>query len=152
MTDTTPRLRSDDQLLIPRVLLRAMGALVAASFAIVVFAVVTGREPVAQNHTAPVVESRMIQINARDDGGTKVLDMDGTVLFDHPSSERGFITVVRTALEFERHTHRITGNPPVALIRFADGRIGLRDDATGWKISLIGFGQDNARHWSDLLE
>ena len=45
----------------------------------------------------------------------------------------------------------VTDNPPVHLIRFADGRVGLRDDATGWKISLVGFGQDNAAVWNALI-
>jgi len=146
------RFRSDQEELVPRALLYAVAALVSFSFLLVLFAVVTGREPVAQSHAAPEVESRMIQINARSDGGTTVLDMDGNVIFDKPSDERGFITVVRTALEFNRKNHRVSGNPPVHLIRFADGRIGLRDDASGWKINLIGFGQDNARHWQDLLD
>ncbi|MEO0387858.1 MAG: photosynthetic complex assembly protein PuhC [Pseudomonadota bacterium] len=146
------RLRSDYNQLVPRGLLYAVSGLVLCSLLIVVFAVATGREPVARPHTAAEVQSRMIEIKARPDGGTVVSAMDGTILFDRPSNDRGFITVVRNALSFERKTHGIAGNPPVYLIRFADGRIGLRDDATGWKINLIGFGQDNARHWNELLQ
>ncbi len=155
MTPHTPaeerRFVSDHDQLVPRALLVAMAGLVAFSLALVIFAVWSDRQPTAQIHTTPPVKSLVIQIKDRGDGGTIVTDMEGNILFDRSANERGFITVVRNALEFERHTHRISGNPPVHLIRFADGRIGLRDDATGWKINLIGFGQDNARHWNELL-
>ncbi len=146
------KLVSDHDQLVPRALLIGMAALVLFALSLTVFAVLSGREPSALRHAAAPVQTLMIQIKDRGDGGTIVTDMDGTVLFDHPATERGFITVVRNALDFNRKKTNITENPPIALIRFADGRIGLRDDASGWKINLVGFGQDNARHWNAVLD
>jgi putative photosynthetic complex assembly protein len=40
----------------------------------------------------------------------------------------------------------------VRLIRFEDGRIALKDDLTGWRAELIGFGADNTAAFARLLE
>ena len=143
---------SDHHELIPRALLRAMAGLVILSILMVGFAVLTDRPLSARNHTAPVVKERMILVNARPDGGTTITAMDGTVLADLPSDRGGFVSVVRSGLAFERKTFGVTDNPPVHLIRFADGRLGLRDDATGWRISLTGFGQTNLQAWADIMD
>ena len=146
------RLVSDHNQIVPKALLAGMGALVVTTLALVSLSVLAGRAPTAQVHTAVPVKSIMIELKDRGDGGTLVTDTQGRVLFDYPATERGFVSVVRNSLEFNRRKHDIAANPPVALIRFADGRIGLRDEATGWKINLIGFGQDNARHWNAVLD
>ncbi|MEM8788153.1 MAG: photosynthetic complex assembly protein PuhC [Pseudomonadota bacterium] len=148
---TRPLRVSDHRQLIPRALLRAMAALALTTTALVAYATYTDRPHEAQMHTAAVLEEGMIQIKARPDGGTSVLDMNGNVLSDTTQKARGFLGVVHNALDFERKKHGITENPPVHLIRFADGQLGLRDDATGWKINLIGFGRDNAQAWADIL-
>ncbi|MEM7614366.1 MAG: photosynthetic complex assembly protein PuhC [Pseudomonadota bacterium] len=143
---------SDSEQLIPKVLLRAMLGLVLIALALTTFAVVTDRPHEAQVHTAPVLKSMLIEIKDREDGGTQITDMNGVVLSDTTREASGFLSVVQNALKFQRKQHGVTGNPPVHLIRFADGRIGLRDDATDWKINLIGFGQDNARVWREIID
>ena len=143
---------SDSEQLIPRVLLRAMLGLVLIALALTTFAVVTDRPHEAQVHTAPGLKSMLIEIKDREDGGTQITDMNGVVLSDTTREASGFLSVVQNALKFQRKQHGVTGNPPVHLIRFADGRIGLRDDATDWKINLIGFGQDNARVWREIID
>jgi len=144
--------RSDAKQVIPKVLLRAMAGLALISLAVVSFAVLTDRPHEARIHTAAEAKSMLIQLNASPDGGTIVTDMEGNVLSRTGRGTAGFLSVVQNALIFERDRNNVTGNPPVHLIRFADGRIGLRDDASGWKINLIGFGQDNARVWREIID
>ena len=122
------------------------------ALAVVSFAVLTDRPHEARIHTAAEAKSMLIQLNASPDGGTIVTDMEGNVLSRTGRGTAGFLSVVQNALIFERDRNNVTGNPPVHLIRFADGRIGLRDDASGWKINLIGFGQDNARVWREIID
>jgi len=151
---TQPRFRleeSDHVQIIPRVLLRAMALMVLATLALVTYAVITDRPHEGQIMTAPAIAAKMIQINARPDGGTEILDLDGSVLVSTPSDKDGFVTVVRRALDFNRHRAGVDTNPPVELVRFADGRVGLRDEASGWKMNLVGFGQDNVRSWNALI-
>ena len=155
MDQTTRRAlyaRSDQNQTIPKARLKAMAGIALAALALTTFGVLTDRPHEAQIHTAPVVKQLLIEINESATGGTIITDMEGNVLADTGPSERGFYTVVRSGLEFNRRKARIEGNPPVTLLRFADGRVGLRDDATGWKISLVGFGQDNARYWYEIID
>lgn len=142
---------SDHGQMIPKALLRAMAGLVLLTLALVGFAVITDRPHEARIHTAPVVKSVLIRIKAGQGDAIIVSDMNGNVLSDSSRPRAGFISVVANALAFERNRHDVAGNPPVHLIRFADGRIGLRDDATGWKINLTGFGQDNTHAWAAVL-
>jgi len=158
MTDISPEIRrklrmkvSDHDQLIPRVLLRAMAGMVIITVAIVTYAVMTDRPLEAQAHSGEPVQSVLINIKEAGDGSIIVTDMDDTLLSSSARDKAGFIAVVQNALVFERKKHGITENPPVTLIRFANGRLGLRDDATGWKIHLTGFGQDNARAWAAVL-
>jgi putative photosynthetic complex assembly protein len=66
--------------------------------------------------------------------------------------EGGFINGVHRALERVRMQSKVAGNPPVRLVLFADGRLALRDPATGWRAELIGFGDDNRDAFLALLE
>ncbi len=143
---------SDHDQIIPRALLRAMLGLVLVVLGLVTYAVLSERQHVAQTFTAPVEESRLIRINEGAQRTATVHAMDGTLLAQSAQGASGFIAVVQNSLSFERKRHGVTGNPPVTLVRFADGRLGLRDEATGWKIHLTGFGQDNTRAWAAVLD
>jgi putative photosynthetic complex assembly protein len=66
--------------------------------------------------------------------------------------EAGFISGVHRALTRERMLAKVEGNPPVRIVRFADGRLGLRDPATGWRVELIGFGDTNREAFAALLD
>ncbi|WP_112320681.1 photosynthetic complex assembly protein PuhC [Oceanibium sediminis] len=147
-----PRIRvSDHEQMIPKILLRAMAGLVIAVTALVAFAVLSDRPHEAAVHTAPVAKTMQINIQKDGDGAILVTDMNGGLLGSSARDKAGFIAVVHSALAYERKMHGIDSEDPVTLIRFADGRIGLRDDATGWKIHLNGFGQDNTRAWTAIL-
>ena len=56
-----------------------------------------------------------------------------------------------TALARERMLAKIDGNPPVRIVQFADGRLGLRDELTGWRVELMGFGDTNRDAFLALL-
>ncbi len=86
------------------------------------------------------------------DGGATVTSEDGTVIAELGPMEAGFISGVHRALARERMLQKIDGNPPVRIVRFADGRLGLRDPATGWRVELISFGDTNREAFAALLE
>jgi putative photosynthetic complex assembly protein len=59
---------------------------------------------------------------------------------------------VHRALVRERMLAKVEGNPPVRIVRFADGRLGLRDPFTGWRVELMGFGDSNRDAFLALLD
>lgn len=138
---------------IPPILLRAILAMVLLSLLMVSYARLTGMPPAA---TPPdevgMVQERLIQIIGTVDGGATVFAEDGSVIVDLGPMEAGFISGVHRALSRERMLHKIEGNPPVRIVRFADGRLGLRDPATGWRVELISFGDTNREAFAALME
>jgi putative photosynthetic complex assembly protein len=141
----------DRRAMIP--LLRGVAALVLMSLVMVTGARILGITPAnTPDDSVPVVKERLIQIMGELDGSAKVADADGVVFLDLGPMEGGFINGVDRALERVRMQSKVVGNPPVRLVLFADGRLALRDPATGWRAELIGFGDDNRDAFLALLE
>ncbi len=138
-----------DREMIPRNLLRAMFGLAMVSLALVSFAVLTDRPTVGQPKPAEVLESLEMTLTATGGKAVLVTDSAGTEIanLDHG----GFITVVQNGLARERLKQNVTGNPPVELIRFANGRLTLLDPATNWSVELGNFGQDNKAAFERLM-
>jgi putative photosynthetic complex assembly protein len=114
----------------------------------------TGMEPAATPPDAvtPVVAERMIQIKGALDASATVWAEDGSLIATFGPMEAGFISGVHRALARERMLAKVEGNPPVRIVRYADGRLGLRDPATGWRVELIGFGDTNRDAFAALLD
>ena len=150
------RLRRRDREMVPTILVQAVGTLVVCALFIVGYARLTDRPLEAMppmEASAGVAQSRTIFIDA--DGATgaaRVLGPDGTVLADLGPEEGGFVAGVHRALLFERARQGVDAGAPVRLVRFETGALSLRDDLTGWRAELIGFGADNARTFARLLD
>lgn len=150
MTQRQPALHSQKSEMIPTALLRAMFALALASLAIATWAVLSGRPPVGQPSTSEVVASRAIILEGRDAQAVTIRNADGTLLADLPHG--GFITVIQNAMARERLTHGVQGNPPLNIVRYANGRLAAEDPATGWSAELYAFGSDNKAAFERLLD
>lgn len=150
METRQPALHSSKAEMIPTALLRAMFALAMVSLAITTAAVVTGKPTVGQPKASDVVASRSIILEGKDAQAVTVRNADGTLLADLPHG--GFITVIQNAMARERLTHRVEGNPPLNIVRYANGRLVAEDPATGWSAELYAFGGDNKAAFERLLD
>lgn len=146
------RHETQDRELVPRALLYAVGLLVLLSLLLVSYARLTDRPLEAMPAEGPVAQERVISIVSDMTGAAKVFDEQGTLIADLAPDGGGFISGVGRALERERVAENVPAGAPVRLIRYADGRLALRDEFTGWRIELMGFGRDNAAAFSRLLE
>lgn len=138
--------------MIPKALLRAMLALVLVCLAIVTWARLTDRPLAAKPADGPIAHERSIQVFADTSGAARVLDADGTLIVDLPANKGGFIAGVWRSLEFVRGKAGLDPEAPARLIQFKDGRLALKDDLSGWRVELIGFGADNAASFARLLD
>lgn len=150
MDTRQPALHNQKSEMIPTALLRGMFALAAVSLAITTAAVVTGRPAVGQPKPSDVVATRAIILEGLDAQAVTVRNPDGTLLADLPHG--GFITVIQNAMARERLTHRVQGNPPLNIVRYANGRLVAEDPATGWSAELYAFGSDNKAAFERLLD
>ena len=150
MTQRQPALHNQKAEMIPTALLRAMFALAVTTLAITTAAVVSDRPTVGQPKPSEVVESRAIILEGMDAQAVTIRNPDGTLLAELPHG--GFITVIQNAMARERLTHRIEGNPPVNIVRYANGRLVAEDPSTGWSAELYAFGSDNKAAFERLLD
>ncbi|MEM9797585.1 MAG: photosynthetic complex assembly protein PuhC [Pseudomonadota bacterium] len=149
------RLKTRDREMIPTVLLRAMGVLVVCALLITTYAVMTDRPleamPVMEGE-ARILKERAIFLDADGTtGAARVLDEYGTVIADLDPSQGGFVAGMHRVLTFERSRRDLGMETPVRLVLFEGGQLSLRDDATGWRAELIGFGAKNADTFAKLL-
>ncbi len=149
-TPRQPALRNQKAEMIPTALLRGMLALALVTLAITTVAVVTDRPTVGQPKPSEVVASRAIILEGLDAQAVTVRNADGTLLADLPHG--GFITVIQNAMARERLVHRIEGNPPLNIVRYANGRLVAEDPATGWSAELYAFGAENKAAFERLLD
>lgn len=146
----SPAFRNRDKEMVPRTLLWAMFGLAMASLAITTFAVVTGREPVAQPAQAEVIRERWIVLEGHDAQAVTVRNPDGSVLLD--LAHGGFVTVIQNGLATERRKHRLDPLSPLRIVEYANGRLAAEDPLTGWSIELYAFGADNKAAFERLLD
>lgn len=146
------RVYSEEDRMLPRVLVRGVLAMVAASMAITVYATVTDRPLVSTPPISPVkAEAALILTSDGVSGAATVSRADGSLLVELSSEEGGFIAGIERVIARERTKHRITDGGPVVLQAYENGRMAIHDPATGWSADLMGFGADNAAAFARLL-
>ncbi len=135
--------------MIPKPLLLAMLALVLASLCVVSFAVLTGRAHVGVPKAAAIVAERGIILKGGGAQAVTVLSLDGIVLMDLPHG--GFVTVIQNAMERARLTAGVDKLLPLRIVEYANGRLTVHDDHTGWSAELGAFGSDNRAAFERLM-
>lgn len=148
-----PKAKAPDQR-VPNALLKAVLAVVVLTIVLVGGARLLGIQPAATpDDSVGVVQERMIRVDGNLGSAAKVWDAEtGALIADLDPEQAGFINGVMTALARERMLAKIDGNPPVRIVQFADGRLGLRDELTGWRVELMGFGDTNRDAFLALLD
>ena len=141
--------QSPEREMIPRTLLWAMLALALFTLAIVTFSVVTNRPHVGVPPAAEVVRERQFILEGLSAQAVVVRDLDGTVLLDLPHG--GFVTVIQSGMARARLVARATGNPPMKVVEYSNGRIVAEDPVTGWSAELYAFGADNKAAFERLM-
>ena len=144
-----PAFRRRDDNLIPRPMLYACAALVAAALAFTTYAAVTDRPPVAVPAAADVLAERTLVIEAGTGQSVTLREPDGTLIVTLENG--GFITVVQNGLHRARLVRGTDQAAPVRLVSYANGRLALEDPGTGWSVELGAFGDKNKAVWTALL-
>jgi len=151
-TSSSPRVYADQDRMLPKVLIRALIALVFASLAIATFASFTDRPLMSTPPVSPVVaETSVVLISDGVSGAVSVTNIDGEAIVDLTAQEGGFIAGVHRVIIRERSKHRVALDGPVTISAFENGRIGITDPTTGWTADLMGFGAGNAAAFAKLL-
>ena len=140
-----------DREMVPRVLVRAMFALMAASVAIVAYAQLSGHPDVGVLKEAPVVESRTVTLVAHGLGSYDVMEGD-VRLAGTADAKGGFYGVIGRILDRRRMVHGADPAAPIEVVRRENGNVAILDPETDFTIELIGYGADNVAAFARLLD
>ncbi len=152
MSQLEQQMRHRDREMVPRILVQAMFALMAASLALVAYAQwfdVPNRGVLVE---APVVQSLEIVMEGDRSGIYEVRTTDGTLIASSSDEKAGFLGVIGRVIDRERFKNNVTGNAPFAVVRRENGNIAIIDDTTDLRVELIGYGKDNVAAFAKLLD
>jgi putative photosynthetic complex assembly protein len=91
-----------------------------------------------------VVEVRALNFEDRPDGAIAVYDAGAAEPFEIlPPKSNGFLRGMLRAMARGRKLEHVGRTQPFEVVRWADGRLSLRDPAVGTDINLEAFGRDN---------
>ncbi len=135
--------------MIPRGAIVAMGAI--ALFAFVAAGAVRLSGVDVREPDAAAVETRALRFEDLPDGSIAVIDPRSGTRIETVSGEQGFLRGVLRGLARERKRNELGSEQPFELIGRADGRLTLRDPATGRLVDLESFGPTNAAVFARLL-
>ncbi|MEM6939759.1 MAG: photosynthetic complex assembly protein PuhC [Pseudomonadota bacterium] len=146
------QMKMRDREMVPRVLVVAMFGLMAASLAIVAFARLTDQPLRGVPAASPVVQEKAITLTGARRAPVIATDESGAEIGASNRDSAGFIDVIWNSIARERMLNRVDGNPPLRLVRRANGHVAILDPATDWSIELIGYGDNNVAAFARLLD
>lgn len=154
MSDThiSPRIRSSHDELVPRVLVRAVLALILTILSLVTISVLTDRPLESTPSQGEILSERALFLSGDSSGSARVLDAQGSVLADFPADKGGFVAGVERVIARERSKIGADPAAPVLLRLRAGNRLSIYDPETTWSAELMGFGADNLRTFARLLD
>ncbi len=151
-THPSPRIRSSDDELVPRVLVRAVLALLLAVLSLVTISVITDRPLESTPAQGEILSERALFLSGDASGAALVLDANGSVLADFPSDKGGFVAGIERVVARERLKSGADAKAPVLLRLRTGNRLSIYDPETNWSAELMGFGADNLRTFARLLD
>lgn len=146
------QMKHRDREMVPRFLVIAMFSLMAISLVLVAYAQwadvpnsgVVKASPIEKEITVSLVGDRSV--------GVAVVDAAGNQLAHSNLNKSGFIDVIWVSVMRERTVQGADMSAPVRVARLENGHTAIFDDATGWSIELIGYGQDNVAAFAKLID
>ena len=129
----------------------ALGMLLLATLAVVAW------ERVQHANAPPPVEvaalwERSLRFQDTPEGAIAVIDANTSEVVARYEGEHGFLRGSLRALTRERALRNLGPAQPFQLVGHVDGRLTLRDPATGQRIALESFGPTNAAVYARLRD
>jgi putative photosynthetic complex assembly protein len=142
---------SDNRGVVPRKAILGAGLVLAITMAFAAYGSITGLNLPGTPDSEPQT-SVEIRVNDRPDGSVAVYDAatEELVMTVAPG-ENGFIRGAMRALARQRQMQDIGSRPPFELTLWENGRLSLKDTATGERIFLEAYGKTNRDAFAELL-
>ena len=138
--------------MVPRFLVIAMFSLMLISLSLVSYAQWTDQPNTGVLKFSPIEKEITVSLVGDRSKGVAIHDMDGNQLAHSNLKKSGFIDVIWVSIMRHRTVQNKDISAPIRFIRRQNGHTAIFDDATGWSIELIGYGQDNVNAFAKLID
>lgn len=146
------QMKHRDRDMVPKVLVQAMFALMLSAVALVAYDQLSGRPMDGVLAASDITAEKSIRLVGTRSDGVVVYDDAGVAIGASTDDKAGFIDVIWMSVNRARTVADIPSDAPLRLVRRQNGHIAIFDDTTGWKIDLIGYGQDNVAAFAKLID
>ena len=126
-----------------------IGAVLATTLAAVAWETHSSRGVIA-SETPAIAWQQTLRFEDRPSGAVAVLDAASGKEIAQFQGEQGFLRGTLRAMARERHSRGLGSEAPFLLMGHVDGRVTLRDTATGERLNLESFGPTNSAVYSQL--
>jgi putative photosynthetic complex assembly protein len=142
---------SDNRGVVPRKAIIGAGLVLAITMAFAAYGSITGLNLPGKPDSEPTT-SVEIRVEDRSDGSVAVYNANSGALIETVApGENGFIRGAMRALARQRQMQDIGARPPFKLTLWENGRLSLKDTATGERLFLEAYGKTNRDAFAELL-
>ena len=148
----TPKKYSKNDL-VPKGFLYAVSIMVVLSLLVVFSASLFPGEQSDDIEKMEILETAKLKLAKLSDGSVSIANIKNKQLLNSNDGKSGFLSVILTGLEYNRKKLglELLDSYDIEIIRFASGRISLKDSKANWRLNVTSFGRKNSELFSSVF-
>jgi len=141
----TPKKYSKNDL-VPKGFLYAVSIMVVLSLLVVFSASLFRGEQLDDIEKIEILETAKLKLAKLSDGSVSIANTKNEQILNSNDGKSGFLSVILTGLEYNRKKSglELLDSYDIEIIRFASGRISLKDSKANWRLNVTSFGRKNS--------
>ena len=148
----TPKKYSKNDL-VPKGFLYAVSIMVVFSLLVVFSASLFPGEQSDDIEKMEILETAKLKLAKLSDGSVSIANIKNKQLLNSNDGKSGFLSVILTGLEYNRKKVglELLDSYDIEIIKFASGRISLKDSKANWRLNVTSFGRKNSELFSSVF-
>ena len=141
----TPKKYSKNDL-VPKGFLYAVSIMVVFSLLVVFSASLFPGEQSDDIEKMEILETAKLKLAKLSDGSVSIANTKNEQILNSNDGKSGFLSVILTGLEYNRKKSglELLDSYDIEIIKFASGRISLKDSKANWRLNVTSFGRKNS--------
>ena len=140
----TPKYSKND--LVPKGFLYAVSTMVVLSLLVVFSSSLFTGEQLDDIEKIEILETAKLKLAKLSDGSVSIANTKNEQILNSNDGKSGFLSVILTGLEYNRKKLglELLDSYDIEILRFASGRISLKDSKANWRLNVTSFGRKNS--------
>ena len=149
--EVSPKYSKND--IVPKGFLYAVSIMVVFSLLVVFSASLFPGEQSDDIEKMEILETAKLKLAKLSDGSVSIANIKNKQLLNSNDGKSGFLSVILTGLEYNRKKSglELLDSYDIEIIRFASGRISLKDSKANWRLNVTSFGRKNSELFSSVF-